>query len=140
MTDDKSQFRITPWPNLPLPHPGSLGGFPYTYSPDADALIPDWEAGTARRFTSARATSETYLKLAALNPADTTTLAQFIAAYGALDVRGDHTLYSVPDAGAFAFRTDNSHPALEAAFGRAANAVGVGGFGDTMTEIRWAIL
>ena len=141
--DNNTRFRITTWPSSRLPHPGNLGGFPYLYDEGADALVPDWEAVPTVAAMAEHAgedTTETYLKLAALDPDDIDAIVEFIIAYGQLDIRGEHTFYGVPGKGAFAYRLDQTGTELDAAYVRASEAVGVGGFSDTLTEIRWAIL
>lgn len=139
MKNEQSRFRITPWPQVALPHPTESGGFPYIYEPEADALRPDWD-NAKLPFKRAEPTTETYLKLADLDLEDTGALVQFVNDYGSLDMRGEYTPYSEVGDGAFAFRTDTEHPVLKAAYERAAAVIPEGEFADTLTEIRWAIL
>jgi hypothetical protein len=134
---DNTRFRITAWPPSPLPHPGNFGGITYVYDQSADALVPDWDATKNGLVAKPLATTETYIKLAALDPNDITAITDFANHYGQLDLRGEGIAAQGGDA--FGFRGEG-HPDLEAAYERAANAVGEGGFTDTLTEIRWAIL
>ena len=133
---DNTRLRITPWPGVALPYPESAGGVPYVYDAAADAFIA---LDIRRSLPPAPSTTETYLKLAALDPDDVPALTRFACDRGPLDFRSnlysdDEPIWELP------LRRDQM-PEIREAWLRAETAVGDRGYHyATRTEIRWGIL
>ncbi len=133
---NNTRLRITPWPAVALPYPESAGGVPYIYDATADAFIA---LDITRSLPPTPSTTETYLKLAALDPDDVPALTRFTCDHGSLDFRGWGTMDDEP-IWEFPLRRDQM-PELREAWRRADAAVGDRGYHyATRTEIRWGIL
>lgn len=129
---------MTTWPQNRLPLPQTPLGFPFSYDADADAFVPDWEAAKERADTPLPPSSETYLKLAALDPDDISAVTTFLCEHGELDVRGRmwgrNAFWSAIELG------PSQGAELLMALERAAEVRGINGVSDTLTEVRWAVL
>jgi hypothetical protein len=102
----------------------------------ADAFVADFDA---LHPPIAERTTETYLKLAALDPNDMAGILDFLNKYGELGVRGQYK----PDAllwSHFVLPSDEEAAELVEAYEYATDAVGLATNVETLVEVQWAIL
>lgn len=131
--DDKSRFRITTWPQGPLPHPPAEERVEYKLVNDA-ILVPEWDRGLLD--PSPRHSEEIYLELVALDLEDALAILEFVNHFGCLgtDLLADSE---------FPFRwidqaeqvVDGATPSILAAYREA--GIGPIGYAESLVEFRW---
>jgi hypothetical protein len=83
MWDDSSRFRITTWPQDPLPHPPAEQRVEHRLVGDS-IMVPNWEGGLLE--PSPRYSAEIYLELVALDLEDADSIVEFVNHFGPLGI------------------------------------------------------
>lgn len=140
MKNDKTRFRITTWPNEPLPHPPN--GRRVAYLLTNEGLIhPDWKGDL--RPPSPRWSEEMYLELIALDLDDPAAIMGFVDIYGELGVRNGRAASNRTSLAGFSLFEGQEEISAALLEGRekATAAAGLPMIaGETLDEFRWGVL
>jgi hypothetical protein len=138
--DDNTRFRITTWPDQPLPHPPPSERLAHRITPHG-MVVPDWEKGLQPH--SPRWSEESYLELVATDLDDVDAILTFVSEYGALGTRSGRAaqnglrlagFFYLDAATQIAEELDDEHFKIAEADGLHV------GMGETLNEFRWGAL
>lgn len=136
----KPQFRITTWPNEPLPHPASESRVKYVMT-QRGLIRPDWEAEMLP--PSPLWSEEMYLELVAVDLDDPVAIKTFVDIYGALGMRHGRAVDSRTGLAGFNL-FEGQETVSELLFERRQQAAAGdrfhGAWGETLDEFRWGAL
>jgi hypothetical protein len=138
---DNTLFRITTWPDQPLPHPPADDRRVAYRLTDRGMLIPDWDADWLPR--SPRWSEECYLELIAVDLEDPANILEFVQVFGLLGTRSGRAANNALDLAGFSFL----HAAAQVAEHLSEDHVAVAKadglperMGETLDEFRWGAL